>query len=206
MEVAFSPELALNTLQLLRSYTASHAVFNGLAAMQHALLKHEREQGLYLLNLFSGYLRRLSGICREPFAVWMDEQAALLHYMDLENIRYSPDCRMDAEATQASFIVPSLLCIPAMERQLFRALRVKVPLQLKVNLLAKKDHVQMQVLCSEALPAFNSLALNAEQIQRMQLFQKRMQLFGAEVQFSESKKGAILQLNKSQLYDKGSNH
>jgi LytS/YehU family sensor histidine kinase len=179
-------------------YTASHAVFNGLSAMQHALLRHEREQGLYILNLFSSYLRKVCTAARAPHSGWMDEQASLFVYAELENLRFRPECSIETEEIKSSFQVPSFLGIPMLERQLFRALRAEGPVVLKVNTDIKDSRVQIQVLADKTIPALASLALNAEQQLRMDLFEERLQLFDGEVAFSETAKGAIMKLNKYQ--------
>jgi LytS/YehU family sensor histidine kinase len=194
----YQPGLERNTLMLLRSYQAAHAVFNGLAALQLALLTNEREQGLYLLNLFSGYLRNLSALGAAPHISWMDEQAALHAYAALENTRYKPECSLEWDEVQSSFQVPGLLCMPLLERQLFRALRATMPVVLKVTPRAMDGAIQLEVQASQALPAFKDLTLRSEQRLRMELFEERMQLFGAEIEFKESAKGAILTLKKHQ--------
>lgn len=195
---AYQPGLERNTLHLLRTYTASHAVFNGLSAMQHALLKHEREQGLYILNLFSSYLRKLCAAAQAPHAGWMEEQAALFVYAELENLRHRPECTIETEEIKSSFLVPSFLGIPMLERQLFRALRTEGPIELQVQTEIKDSRVQIQVQASKPMPALASLVLNSEQRLRMDLFEERLQLFGGEAAFSETTKGAILKLNKQQ--------
>jgi LytS/YehU family sensor histidine kinase len=193
---AYLAGLELNTLQLLRTYTASHAVFNGLAAMQHALLRHEREQGLYILNLFSGYLRKLSSLCQAPNAAWLDEQASMVVYADLENLRYRPECSIVMEEIKSSFLVPSFICIPMLERQLFRALRAEAAMVLKITTDTRDGYVQVQVQADKAMPAFAALSLNSEQRQRMMLLDERLQLFGNQVSYTESSKGLILKLTK----------
>ena len=166
--------------------------------MQHALLKHEREQGLYILNLFSSYLRKLCAAAKAPHAGWMDEQASLFVYAELENLRYRPDCTIETEEIKSSFLVPSFLSIPMLERQLFRALRAEGPTVLKVNTEIKDSRVLIQVLSDKPIPSPASLVLNSEQRLRMDLFEERLQLFDGEVAFTETTKGATLKLNKQQ--------
>lgn len=194
----YQPGLERNTLMLLRSYQAAHAVFNGLAALQLALLTNEREQGLYLLNLFSGYLRNLSALGAAPHVNWMEEQAALHSYAALEHTRYKPECSLEWDEVQSVYQVPGLLCMPMLERQLFRALRATMPVVLKVTPRAVEGAIQIEVQAGQELPAFKTLKLKSEQQLRMELFEERMQLFPAEVEYREYARGAVLTLNKYQ--------
>jgi LytS/YehU family sensor histidine kinase len=177
--------LSENTLALLRRYMASHALFNGLSALQLSLLSNEARQGLDLLRHHAAYLRALSAVSDCPVCCnQADEWRLLESWTWLENQRHNGKEPIRLSGKLSGGRMPSWLLLPFLE---FQELRNPADGKLDVQLNNLNGAVTMRVQFSQ--PA-KEKTWNEEQAMRRLLFTRRTELFlaeaAAEVAWNES--------------------
>lgn len=195
--MSLSSRFSENSLGLLRRYTASHAVFNSLSALQLSLLSADPQGGLELLRHHSGYLRALTATARCPFCSDVaDEHRLLGHWCWLENRRNGEKSVMHYDGRPGIGRVASLVLLPFLE---FQELRNPKGGSLHAYLgpAADEDALCLQVQFSQ--PARDP-AWNEEQSQRRTLWTERLEMMNREdicrITWQESDKEANITLNQ----------
>lgn len=188
-----SAPLSDNTLALLRRYMASHALFNGLSALQLSLLSNDTKQGLDLLRHHAAYLRALAAVSQcAQCCSQADEWRLLEHWVWLENHRHNGKEPVKLEGKLSGRHMPSWLLLPFLE---FQELRNPTGGKLLARIEQAREQVSMHIRFEQ--PA-KQTAWNEEQQARRHLFESRigqMQAEGlAEVVWQESEIEASITL------------
>jgi LytS/YehU family sensor histidine kinase len=195
--VAMEQHLETNTLALLRHYLASHAMFNGLSALQLNLLAHQREDGLQVLRHFSGMLRGLSAISSDSLSDWAAESALIRAWAGLENTRSAGKYAMQIQAMPNTGKLPAFLLLPFAETQWLRLLKTKPPGGLEIAAKVHDTAIAIEIVADRSLPESEGMVLNHEQEQRVQLFNSRLEIFrsaGYQIEKKETDHSGLLHI------------
>lgn len=185
------------SLALLRRYTASHAVFNSLSALQLCLLSNDAAAGLDLLRHHSGYLRALTATARcAVCADVADEHRLLTHFAWLENRRNAGQSVLHYDGRPGTGRVASFILLPFLE---FQELRNPKGGEIKAQLLARNGEATLVLQVDFSLPARNPV-WNEEQTQRRAIWLERLQHLNDDgicrITWQETDKEASITLNQ----------
>lgn len=168
--------LSDNTLQLLKAFIASHAVFNALTYVQHQIADDEKRGALKALSVFANFLRKTAQEVDEETRSLEKEVDTLKLYCQLEQWRFTD--RLTFEINDPSNLlvnVPTFLFIPFAEQLIL------------LGLMSDSEHIhlsfsikgKMSLVCNCNFPLNQSLigSFNAEQKNRVELLAKRIALY-----------------------------
>lgn len=179
-----TPELeyriTANSLEILRSLVASHAIFNTLTVIQNEILLHNRQQALGALSKFSKFLRSAASGSSDTKNAMSKELQFMRCYTDLEELRFKDSLSFthgsmpEAEGGD----VPSLLLVPFCEIALLRWVKsnVEQEVHLKISAETKEDMLHVVIRSEQKAKAWEELYLSAEQQHRVDLFHQRLNL------------------------------
>ena len=180
MTSEFELKMTANSLEILRSLVASHAIFNTLTVIQNEILLHNRQQALGALSKFSKFLRSAASGSQDTKNEIGKELQFLKCYTELEELRFkdSVSFAFNDLPLDESGDVPSLLLVPFCEIALLRWVKSNIDQQVRLVVSAEihEDLLKVQIHSDLKAKSWEELYLSAEQKHRLDLFLQRINL------------------------------
>jgi signal transduction histidine kinase len=113
---SLASQVTQSQLMLLQSQLEPHMLFNTLAHLR-ALIGHDTERALAMLDHLNDYLRTTLHASRQPLLALSDELSRLSDYLSLMAIRMGPRLvfELDLPPALATALVPSFILQPLVE-------------------------------------------------------------------------------------------
>jgi len=178
-----SNQLSHNTLQLLKAYIASHAVFNALTYVQNQIAADEKRAALKALSTFANFIRKTADDIESVHRSFAKEWEMLKVYCTLEQWRFGDRLSIQIDENLNEPIqTASFLFVPYVEQIILTGLASNVD-QLEIH-IQNEQQKGLKVTCNFRLDSTLSEHLNAEQDNRKQLLEERLELLKENYQIS----------------------
>jgi len=176
-------DLSYNTLQLLKAYIASHAVFNALTYVQNQIAADEKRSALKALSTFANFIRKTADDIDKPQRNLSKEWEMLKVYAKLEQWRFGDRLSIEFDEQFNDHIkTASMLFVPFLEQVILIGLSSSTE-QLEIRI--QNDRILgLYIQSNFAMKTNKTAALNAEQANRKQLLDERIVLMKDEYQIN----------------------
>lgn len=168
-----------NTLGFVRAIISSHALFNSLSSIQNNVASDEKRAALQNLSEFGKFLRSVATLSAGEFTEIKTESAFLNQYLSLEKMRFGDALQLNINfSVNNEFLtVPSLILQPLAEQNLMYCIKCgmkQVSLDIEIS---ETDSQIKYFIKTNRKTEVDSEALSAEQLDRVQLLEHRIDLF-----------------------------
>ncbi|MBC7426692.1 MAG: histidine kinase [Bacteroidia bacterium] len=175
-----------NSLGLYKAFMSSHATFNSLSAIQNMIVSNDTREALSNLSKFARFIRRFSACADQSYHSFTAETELLNSYLELERLRFSEHLTFNIKISDSlkddSFSVPTLLLMPLLEQQLLSGLKAGLEeIVLTLEFTRTKNILEAHISLSEAVAPAEDLQLSNEQVNRLKLFNDRVEIYNTEI-------------------------
>lgn len=170
--------LSNNTLQLLKAFIASHAVFNALTFVQNQIADDEKRAALKALSTFANFIRKTADEIDSPTRAVVKEWEMLKVYCILEQWRFSDRLNIEFKSINENHTsIPSFLYAPFIEQIILIGLLSKED---KITIILNSDGLGLHIETNFNITSKTTALFNKEQSLRKQLLEQRITLFNPD--------------------------
>ena len=183
-----------NTLQLLKAFIASHAVFNALTYVQHQIADDEKRGALKALSVFANFIRKTAQEVDEETRSIEKEVDALKMYCQLEQWRFGDRLTIEiANPNNLQVALPTFLFIPFAEQLILMGLMSSTE---KIHLsFSIKEMMTLECHCNFELDKSLITDFSKEQKNRTDLLNKMIELYQQTFHISTKYEANSAELN-----------
>jgi sensor histidine kinase YesM len=122
-------KIITSELKALRAQMDPHFTFNSMNAIQHFIIKNDKESAQHYLVRFAQLIRRILDNSKSSYISVVDELDTLKLYLELESLRFGNsftyEIIVDETISKANDCIPSMLIQPYLENAIWHGLMPK---------------------------------------------------------------------------------
>jgi sensor histidine kinase YesM len=198
LEAEFDKKIIALKMSSLRSQMNPHFIFNSLNSIKLYIIENEKNNAIYYLNKFSKLIRKILAATNEETITLNEEIETLSLYIDIENIRFSNEIKInitiDENLNINTIKIPSLILQPFIENAIWHGLSSKKGVKkLSVSFLNKDNNYLKINITDNGIGREKAQEINRNKIHKkksigLQLTDERLQNFSKIFQGNYSTK------------------